>query len=279
MITAPAGFGEGLGEGAAEWVASLPKLATKACARWRLTPDGALMNGFCAVVLPVRQADGHPAVLKLTWVDTETEHEPLALKIYDGDGAVLLLDHDAELGALLLERLDHTHSLLDEPIEKAVDVIGSLLRRHRRFEAPAEIHRFRSELPDHHPAVPRKLLDAAHEVATRPMGSTLVNADLHYENVLRGDREPWLMIDPKPLAGDLERGMLPLLWNRFDEMDGRKGLTDRFLALCDAGELDVAKARDWTLYRAVANWIWCLEEEDEDEAVICAEIAGWAAGS
>jgi streptomycin 6-kinase len=278
MITVPEGFGEGLGDGAPQWVASLPKLATKACARWQLTPDGALMNGFCAVVLPVRRADGHPAVLKLTWIDEETEQEPVALRLYDGNGAVQLLDFDQELGALLLERLD-PHSLDDEPIDLAVGVIGELLRRHRSIQAPSSIRRFTGELKDH-PAVPRKLLDAARDVAdNRPMGATLVNEDLHYENVLRGDREPWLMIDPKPLSGDPEYCMIPLLWNRFDEMDGRKGITDRFLALCDAGELDVAKARDWTLYRGVANWIWCLEEDMADQAEVCAEIAGWAVRS
>ncbi|WP_112270972.1 aminoglycoside phosphotransferase family protein [Lentzea terrae] len=275
MITVPEGFGEGLGDGAPEWVARLPKLATKACAQWQLTPDGALMNGFCAIVLPVRRADGHPAVLKLTWIDEETKQEPLALRLYDGNGAVQLLDFDEELGALLLERLD-PHSLDDEPIELAVGVIGELLRRHRGIQAPDEIRRFSSELADH-PAIPRKLLDAARDIAdNRPMGTTLVNEDLHYENVLRGDREPWLVIDPKPLSGDPEYCMIPLLWNRFDELDGRKGLTDRFLALCDAGELDVAKARDWTLYRAVANWIWGLEEDLPDVAENCAEIAGWA---
>lgn len=277
MITVPAGFGEDLGDGAAEWVARLPKLATKACARWQLTPDGELMNGFCAVVLPVRRADGHPAVLKLTWIDDETEHEPLALRLYDGNGAVQLLDHDAELGALLLERLDQ-HSLDDEPIDLAIGVIGSLLRRHRGLQAPPEMRRFRSELTAH-PAIPRKLFDAAREVAHRPMGTTLVNEDLHYENVLRGDREPWLMIDPKPLSGDPEYCVIALLWNRFGELDGRKGLTDRFLALCDAGELDVAKARDWTLYRAVANWKWSLERDFTELPVICAEIARWAVRS
>ncbi|MFI6101273.1 aminoglycoside phosphotransferase family protein [Lentzea sp. NPDC051213] len=277
MITVPDDFGEDLGAGAEQWVAKLPTLATKACSRWRLTPDGAVMNGFCAIALPVRQADGHPAVLKLTWVDEETEHEPLALKLYNGDGAVRLLGHDAELGALLLERLD-PHSLDDEPIEQAVGVIGELLRRHRGIQAPDEIRKFENELEDH-PAIPRKLLDAAREAGTRPMGSTLVNVDLHYENVLRGAREPWLMIDPKPLAGDPEFCMIPLLWNRFDELDGRRGLTDRFLALCDAGELDVAKARDWTLHRAVTNWIWCLEEDMADLGEICAEIAGWAVRS
>ncbi|SEQ13318.1 streptomycin 6-kinase [Lentzea xinjiangensis] len=277
MITVPEGFGAGLGEGAAEWAATLPRLATKACARWRLTPDGAVMHGLCAVVLPVRRADGHPAVLKLTWVDSETEHEPLALRLYDGNGAVRLLDHDEELGALLLERLDR-HSLDDEPIDLAVGVIGELLRRHRGIPAPDEIRRFRDTVEDH-PAIPGRLLGAAREVAQRPMGTMLVNQDLHYENVLRGDREPWLVIDPKPLAADPEYCVIPLLWNRFDELDGHKGLTDRFLALCDAGELDARKARDWTLYRAVANWVWCLEEGVDDLAVICADIAQWAAST
>ncbi|HEX7302416.1 aminoglycoside phosphotransferase family protein [Lentzea sp.] len=275
MITVPAGFGDGLGDGAAEWVAKLQTLATKACARWQLTPDGPLLHGFCAVVLPVRRADGHPAVLKLTWVDEETEHEPLALKLYDGNGAVQLLGHDAELGALLLERLDR-HSLDDEPVDLAIGVIGDLLRRHRGIEAPGEIRRFANSLRDH-PAVPRDLLDAAREAGTRPMGTTLVNEDLHYQNVLRGDREPWLVIDPKPLAGDPEYGVIPLLWNRFDELDGERGLTDRFLAVCDAGDLDAEKARGWVLHRAVANWIWALRENIGDMAMICAVIARWAA--
>ncbi|MCR3748011.1 aminoglycoside phosphotransferase family protein [Lentzea californiensis] len=275
MITVPEGFGEGLGDGAPAWVTKLPKLATKACARWRLTPDGALMHGFCAVVLPVRRADGHPAVLKLSWTDDETQHEPLALRLYDGNGAVRLLDHDAELGALLLERLDQ-HSLDDEPVDLAIGVIGGLLRRHRGIQAPEEVRRVSGAVRDH-PAIPRDLLGAAREAGTRPMGTTLVNEDLHYQNVLRGDREPWLVIDPKPLSGDPEYCVIPLLWNRFGELDGSRGLTDRFLAVCDAGELDVAKARDWTLHRAVANWIWCLAEDMADVAVICADIARWAA--
>lgn len=276
MITVPDGFGAELGEGSAEWVARLPELATKACARWRLTPDGALLHGFCAVVLPVRREDGHPAVLKLSWIDDETRHEPLALRLYDGDGAVRLLGHDEELGALLLERLDR-HSLDDEPVDLAIGVIGELMRRHRGIEAPAVLRRFRDTLPRTHPVIPRTLLDAARAAGTRPMGTTLVNEDLHYRNVLRGDREPWLVIDPKPLSGDPEYSVIPLLWNRFDELDGPRGLTGRFRAICDAGELDAEKARDWTLHRAVANWAWSLEEGVGWMAAVCAEISLWAA--
>lgn len=263
MITVPAGFGVGLGDGAPEWVATLPDLAAEFCARWRLTPDGDLLNGFVAVVLPVRAADGTAAVLKLTWRDVETEHEALALRLWDGRGVVRLLDHDAERGALLLERLDHTRTLLTAPIGEALRVIGGLLRD-LRVPAPPEVGgvSFRDFAADNaalgHP-VPKPLVDTAVALArdlTAAAGRTLVNGDLHYDNVLAGDREPWLMIDPKPHAGDPEFCLIPLLWNRFAELDGRRGTWERARAVADAGELDLDRAVAWAVVRAVEGELW-----------------------
>ncbi|MCE6994567.1 aminoglycoside phosphotransferase family protein [Saccharothrix sp. S26] len=268
MITVPDDFGAILGEEAREWRATLPALATKFCARWQLTPDGALLNGNVAVVLPVRRADGHPAVLKLTWLDDETRQEPIALRAWAARGVVDLLDHDDQHGALLLERLDHTRSLLDAPIEEALAVTGGLLRG-LRVPAGPEVRRH--EFPDLvaenaqlGDPLPAALVEQARELGrdlAETAGNTLVNQDLHYENVLRGEREPWLMIDPKPLAGDREFGVVPLLWNRFGELDGERGVRDRFAALCDIGELDVDRARAWTFCRAVDTWLWCLDQE------------------
>ncbi|MFD0203968.1 MULTISPECIES: aminoglycoside phosphotransferase family protein [Saccharothrix] len=280
MITVPGDFGRILGEQSREWRANLPTLATRFCARWRLTPDGALLTGNVAVVLPVRRADGHPAVLKLTWLDEETRQEPVALKAWAGQGVVDLLEHDDRHGALLLERLDHTRSLDDAPIEEALAVTGGLLRRlrvpagpgFRRHEFP-DLVAENAQLGDPLPSV---LVHQARELGrdlAETAGNTLVNQDLHYENVLRGDREPWLMIDPKPLAGDREFGVIPLLWNRFGELDGDRGLRDRFAALCDIGELDADRARAWTFCRAVDTWLWCLDEELDEMAVAVEAIA------
>jgi streptomycin 6-kinase len=273
VITVPDDFGSILGEESLAWRATLPSLATKFCARWRLTPDGDLLTGNVAVVLPVRRADGHPAVLKLTWLDEETRQEPVALRAWRGRGVVDLLDHDDEHGALLLERLDHTTSLDDAPIEEAVAVTGGLLRV-LRVPAGPEFHRH--EFPDLvaenaglGDPLPAALVEQARELGVALAGSagdTLVNQDLHYGNVLRGDRERWLMIDPKPLAGDREFGVIPLLWNRFGELDGERGLRDRFAALCDIGELDAERARAWTFCRAVDTWLWCLDGERDEMA-------------
>lgn len=280
MITVPDDFAVTLGEEALAWRATLPALAAEFCARWGLTPDGGLLNGFVAVVLPVRRADGHPAVLKLTWLDTETRQEPSALRAWGGDGVVDLLDNDDEHGALLLERLDHTRSLLDAPIGEALAVTGGLLRRlrvpagpeFRRHEVDdlvAENAGLGGPLPEH---LARQARDLGRDLAASA-GDTLVNEDLHYANVLRGDREPWLMIDPKPLSGDREFGVIPLLWNRFGELDGERGLRARFAALCDIGELDVERARAWTFHRAVDNLLWASGAGDRGMAAALEVIA------
>ena len=79
----------------------------------------------------------------------------------------------------------------------------------------------------------------------------LVHTDLHYENVLAADREPWLVIDPKPLSGDPHYEPAPMLWNRWDEASpGRRTATPCAAAstpLVDAAGLDEDRARDWVV--------------------------------
>ena len=42
----------------------------------------------------------------------------------------------------------------------------------------------------------------------------LLHQDLHGDNVLAAEREPWLAIDPKPLAGEREFGIAPIVRSR-----------------------------------------------------------------
>ena len=282
-ITVPPDFADGLvelaGEPARQWVDRLPELAERFLDRWRLTLDGPPMHGLVGLAVPVRTADETPAVLKLSWQDGETRHEALALSIWDGKGTVRLLDHDDDHGVLLLERLDHTRSLLTADEDEAVEVCARLLHtlrtpappRVRTLRATAE--RWTRQLPQRPDLVPARLVDAAVALC-RELGPTagtdLTNEDLHYENVLRGQRARWLMIDPKPIAGDPEFGVIPLLWNRFDPA----GLRRRFDRIVEIGELDPDLARAWTFVRAVDNWFWFTGAERE----VCANIAKITSG-
>jgi streptomycin 6-kinase len=92
----------------------------------------------------------------------------------------------------------------------------------------------------------------------------MIHGDLHYENVLAAEREPWLVIDPKPMSGDPHYEVAPLLWNRFDEVLAsghvRDAVRRRFHAVVDTADLDEDRARDWIVVRMVHNAMWCVED-------------------
>lgn len=117
------------GERGREFIAGLPALVEEFLERWELTPDGSPMHGVTALVLPVvLRADGTRAVLKLQLLDAESAGEPVALRVWDGDGAVRLLDHDPATHTMLLERLDPARMLSTLPgTRDAVLVIAGLL--------------------------------------------------------------------------------------------------------------------------------------------------------
>lgn len=260
------------GEAGRAFVAALPGRAEEFLARWGLRLDSApAMYGMCALVLPVTADDGTPAVLKLQLPDEETAGEPVALRVWDGAGAARLLRHDAATGTMLLERLDSTRRLSAMADSRdAVLVIADLLSRLTSVPAPPGMRRLADiaagmleETPRAlgalgDPAERRILADCAaavREVAAEP-GDRLLHWDLHYDNVLAADREPWLAIDPKPLAGDPGFELLPALVNRFDAAQVRW----RFDAMTEVLGLDRARARAWTLGRVLQNCLWEIED-------------------
>jgi streptomycin 6-kinase len=108
----------------------------------------------------------------------------------------------------------------------------------------------------------------------------IIHGDLHYENVLAADREPWLLIDPKPMSGDPHYEVAPMLWNRWDELQGqvRDGVRRRFHTIVDAAGLDEDRARDWVVVRMMHNAMWAIEDgietdSDREWLTICVALA------
>ncbi|MFD6115630.1 aminoglycoside phosphotransferase family protein [Streptomyces yangpuensis] len=264
------------GDAGREFVAALPARAAEFLERWRLRRAGPVMHGVTALVLPVERADGSGAVLKLVSLDEECVGEPVALRAWDGDGCVRLLEHDPQTGTLLLERLDAGRDLAElarRDARQAVRVVGELLARLTAVPAPAGLRGLGEMAAGMLADVPgalgrlvderdRRLLRdcaaAVAEVAGEP-GDRLLHWDLHYGNVLAGGREPWLAIDPKPLAGDPGFDLLPAIVNNFRPQDVRW----RFDLLTEAAGLDRERARAWTLGRVLQNCLWDVEDGEE----------------
>ncbi|MEV6978658.1 aminoglycoside phosphotransferase family protein [Kitasatospora sp. NPDC093806] len=269
------------------WVARLPALAADALDRWSLSLDGPLEHGLVGLVLPVRRADGTLAVLKLQPVDEETVGEPIALRAWNGRGAVRLLDHDPATGTMLLERLDPARSLDALHDDRVVtEVIADLLAELTSHQAPAEL-RTLAEVADGMLAqVPaaigalsdeadrRLLADCAaalREVRPEP-GDRLLHWDLHGGNVLApvdpDARAAWIAIDPKPLAGDPAFELLPVLRNRWTSLVGTgdvpRALRHRFDLMTDRLALDRPRAVRWTLARVLQNVLWDVEDGESE---------------
>ncbi len=210
-----------------EWIESLPSLVQELSTRWNLHPQpGEIRHGYRAVVAQVVRS-GEPLVLKVAWPPEATSIEALALAAWDGRGAVRAIETDPERGALLLERLDPDRSLADVPLEHAAELAGGLLRR-LAVPAPNGIpaleaiaHDIAASLESRNELfgspVSTVRIDTARALArtlAHDAQCLLVHSDLHYGNVLAGERAPWLAIDPRPVAGDPEYAVPELLWTR-----------------------------------------------------------------
>lgn len=267
------------GAKARAWIAELPRLGGEFLDRWGLRPDGPPAYGMASLVLPVLQSDGTPAVLKLQQLREEIVGAATGLRAWNGNGIVRLLDHDENSATQLLERLDAARALSSIADDTtAIQILADLMARLTSVPAPTGLRRLSdiaAAMLDQVPRAVPALRDPAEqrlvctcasavaELMSEP-GDRLLHWDLHYDNVLAGEREPWLAIDPEPLAGDPGFELLPALDNRWDEVeatgDVARAVLRRFDLLTEVLGLDRHRATGWTLGRVLQNALWDIED-------------------
>jgi streptomycin 6-kinase len=242
----------------AEWLTGVPALLDEVAQSWNLTPGRAYPPGAVGHAVRVELADGMPAVLKLSNPDRETLLEPDALERWDGDGAVRLLARDDARHAMLLERCE-PGTFLSASAGDTLGVFVCLLPRLWKSgegfasledEAAIWVDEIeRRELPD------PKLRDAAlsylRDLPSTQGEQVLLHQDLHGENVLAAGREPWLAIDPKPLAGEREFSAAPIV-RSFELGHSKRDALYRLDRLTSELGLDRDRALGWTVAQTVA---------------------------
>jgi streptomycin 6-kinase len=243
------------------WLDQLPRVVAELAAAWGLALEEPLDTPRSLVV------PAGDVVLKLNAPSHfEADHEADALVWWDGRGAVRVVARADEHRAFLIERCRPGTRLWDSGADEP-SAVAELLPR--LWSEVPEPHPFRLSADEalrwdeevavryEHGGRPfeRALVDLASNVfrTADPGARVLVNQDLHGGNILSATREPWLVIDPKPLVGERELDAVGLLRNA--AWNGGTPAVRRWLDMLAELGLDRQRAQAWGVAHALA-WGW-----------------------
>ncbi len=273
---------------ALRWKDRLPGIIADAQRRWGISvgapfePGGA--NSFVA---PASTSDGRNAVYKCTIPHPEAIGEADALEIYDGDGAVRMIESQPSTYELLVERCDPGSSLWDVENDADRNSIAAGLMRRLWRTAPAgsfgTLSAMTSQWAD---VTQRRLITADLPWVTGPIergagllgslptsssGDVLLHQDMHPGNILASRREPWLVIDPKPVVGDPAFDPIQLLVQRRDrtvEPGGHEAVARDLVDLAKLVGLDAERIGLWAIARCAEWSMWSWDHGNTIEAAI-----------
>lgn len=268
------------GEEGAEWIAALPALLTEYARRWGLRPLPPFPSLTYNYVTPVTRADGTPAVLKAGVPGDEFVAGIEFLRICEGAGAVRLLEGDADRCVMLMERAYPGVPLSRLEDDDAATEIGADVMREFWRPAPEShpfptvagwlraFERVRAAHGGASGPLPETLLARAESLSRDLLASApferLMHGDLHHDNIVSAEREPWLVIDPKGLVGDPGYETGPFINNPYGRMETWAHPARNFARRADIFAERLAYPRErilaWGFVQAVLSAAWHVDE-------------------
>jgi len=282
----------------ARWLRELPDVVATLAERWELALGELLPLSWSYVVAATRQS-GDACVLKIGLPADEdgegTVREAQALRLA-GRSAVGLLEEDAEVGALLLERAsggplaamcagddDRATEILAStmvafwvpteagcglpPLSRLEDTFerfddgphGASFRRKDLSETLAEIDTGFGDLRAASMTARRVL----QELLANRAATVVVHGDLHHDNVLEDEERGWMVIDPKGFFGDAGYDTGAMLYNPFaytGKVADLEALVGRRLEIMSSVvAIDAELLAAWGYVKAVLSLLWSLE--------------------
>ncbi len=267
-----------------QWLASLPSFFVECQQRWSLKLEKPFDDLSYNLVIPGRTAQGAEIVLKLGVPCRELLTEALALNLFEGVGAVRLLDHDASQGVLLMERAMPGTPLYKSQNDSEATSTAARLMQSLWREPPAEEHFFPSLAiwfgaferhrirfdGDSDPFTLELIARAARtfaELNTSSDDTVILHGDLHHGNILFSSKDGWVAIDPKGICGDrgYEVGsfMLNQLPVEASECVLMEILSRRLSIFSDELQIGREHLARWAFCHAVLSALWDFEESAE----------------
>lgn len=282
------------GQSGSEWLQRLPDVLARYSAKWGLQVGPAFPNLTYNYVAPATRTDGAAVVLKLGVPNPELTSEIEALRLFRGSGAVMLLEAEAEGGALLLERaLPGTPLSAIQDDDRATTAAAQVMRLLWRT-APeshqlrsvagwaAGFDRLRRRYTGGTGPLPEDLVSAAErifrEFTSSPTRLVVLHGDLHHDNMLAAARAPWLAIDPKGVVGEPEYEVGAILRNPIlgilRSPNPKRLLARRLGLLSDILGFDAQRLLGWAVGQAVLSAWWSIEDNETgwERRIECARL-------
>ncbi len=280
-----------------QWLADLPSLLAQAAQKWDLTLSEQLLLSY-NYVTAAKRADGTDVVLKIGVPDREFLCELTALRYFNGDGCVRLLESDDENYMFVLERLKPGEMLVsleddDQRTEIIAQVMSRLWRPAPHGLALIQLSEWFDKISQPRPSFgggmepfPKTLVKRVESLLPELFATSspprLLHGDLHHFNLLSSERG-WLVIDPKGVIGPPEYECGALLINPFPDfvyLPTAASQTSRRIAILSE-RLGFARARirDWGFCHAILSAWWNMDENGQggEYSLACAEMLTKAA--
>ncbi|MEP6924684.1 MAG: aminoglycoside phosphotransferase family protein [Pyrinomonadaceae bacterium] len=264
----------------AKWLTDLPQLIEEIQENWSLKVAKPFPNLSYHFVAPCILENGSAAVLKIGFPQENSPifNEAEMLKIFNGNGAAKMLRIDKTRYALLIEKLTpgaHLKTVFRGNDAKAVEIAIQVLLKIWREPTPG--HNFiplenwfkvfdaaeNTMFPSH--AI-RKARDFYNEL--KGGQKFLLHGDFHHENILSAQREPFLVIDPKGIIGEIGYEISVFLNNHVlwlsSAPDVRKKLNDAVSKFAEAFTVEPQILRKWAFAQAVLSAWWTFEDNGKN---------------
>lgn len=282
------------GEDGRAWLDQLPTILAHCSEQWEITIDEPFQPLTYNYVAPAARYDGTPVIIKASPPQGEVAIQAPALRLFDGHGMTRLLEWGDENDVMLLERLLPGTTLGEmEDDEQATSIAASVMKELWR-PVPADhpfptvsdwgkgFKRLRQYYNGGCGPIPPKLLEEAEtlyaELSASMAEPVLLHGDLHHDNILAAQREPWLAIDPKGLVGEPAYDTGSWLHNPLPDLLQRpqpgRILARRIDQFVEEPGFERARIRGWGLSQAVLAYWWTIEDFGEgwQDALTCAEL-------
>ena len=266
-----------------KWLEDLPNMLAEICEKWSLQIDKVFPNLSYNFVASCVNENGEKYVLKTSVPEENAPiiYEKRALEAFDGKGAVKVIKFDKKRCAMLLERAIEGKTLgevcgedYEKAVRIAVDVMRKLPRNPLNKNEFINLETWINGL--------KKAVEANFELEKvskaqkyfaeliEPLErKILLHGDIHFDNILSAQHEPFLVIDPKGVMGEIGYEIAVFLndlagWT--EHLANRKELLAKAVeSFSQAFDITPTDLRKWSFSFAVLSAWWMMEDFREND--------------